>query len=198
MLDKQEFVTSVYELKNLPKENLPEVVLCGRSNVGKSSFINSIFNRKNLAKTSSTPGKTRLINYYRIDDKFFVVDLPGYGYAKTSLKEREYWSKLIGEFFSFSKNIAVAFHFIDSRHKPTELDLQLNWMLRSLDIPYMILLSKVDKLKQSELSAAKKNIVEYFPEASFGDNLIYHSSIKKTGRKEIIQRFSSLFYKPIS
>lgn len=197
MLDKQEFVTSVYELKNLPKENLPEVVLCGRSNVGKSSFINSVFNRKNLAKTSSTPGKTRLINYYRIDDKFFVVDLPGYGYAKTSLKEREYWSKLIGEFFSYSNNIAVALHFIDSRHKPTDLDFQLNSMLRSLDIPYMILLSKIDKLKQSELSAAKKNIVKFFPEASFGDNLLYHSSVKKTGRKEIIQRFSSLFYKQI-
>ncbi len=196
MFDKQEFVTSVYQLTELPKENLPEIVLCGRSNVGKSSFINSIFNRKSLAKISSTPGKTRSINYYRIDDKIFMVDLPGYGYAKTSLKERAYWSHLIDEFFSASKNVALALHFIDSRHKPTELDFQLNEMLRRLDVPYLIILNKIDKLKQSELSAAKKNITEYFPEASYGDNLLHYSSIKKTGKKQIIQRFSSLFYRP--
>lgn len=194
MFDKQEFVTSVFQLKDLPKENLPEIVLCGRSNVGKSSFINSFFNRKNLAKTSSTPGKTRSINYYRIDDNFFVVDLPGYGYAKTSLKEREYWSRLIGDFFSASKQISLALHFIDSRHKPTELDFQLNNLLNELSIPYIIVLNKIDKLKQSELSAAKKNITSFFPEASFGDNLLYYSSVKKTGKKEMVNRFSSLFY----
>ena len=109
MFDSQKFVKSVYNLKDLPKEKLPEVILCGRSNVGKSSFINSLFSRKDLAKISSTPGKTRSINYYLIDDKFYIVDLPGYGFAKTSKKEREYWGKLIGDFISESKNIVLAF-----------------------------------------------------------------------------------------
>ena len=84
MFEKQEFIASVYILSDLPKSELPQIVLCGRSNVGKSSFINSLFNRKNLAKISSTPGKTRSINFYNIDSKFFMVDLPGYGYAKVS------------------------------------------------------------------------------------------------------------------
>jgi len=86
MFEKQEFIKPVFSLKELPTDHLPQVILCGRSNVGKSSFINSFFNRKNLAKTSSTPGKTRSINFYLIDDKFYIVDLPGYGYAKTSKK----------------------------------------------------------------------------------------------------------------
>ena len=194
MFEKQEFIKSVYNLKDLPKTNLAEVILCGRSNVGKSSFINSLFNKKNLAKISSTPGKTRSINYYLIDDKFFMVDLPGYGYAKTSKKEREYWAKLIGDFIEGSPNVTLAFHLIDSRHKPTELDIQLNSLLRSIELPYVILLSKTDKLNQSELSLAKKTIVQSFPELSYGDNLFYYSAIKKTGRKEVAQRLSVLFY----
>ncbi len=194
MFEKQEFVKSVFNLKDLPKANLPEVILCGRSNVGKSSFINSLFNRKNLAKISSTPGKTRSINYYLIDDKFYLVDLPGYGYAKTSKKEREYWSKLIGDFIEGSPNVSLAFHLIDSRHKPTELDVQLNSFLRAVELPYVVVLSKTDKLKQSELSAAKKSAVAYFPELSLGENLLYYSSVKNTGRKEVLHRLSVLFY----
>ncbi len=111
MVSQQKFITSVYNLNDLPKNNLPEIILCGRSNVGKSSFLNSLYNRKDLAKTSSTPGKTRSINYYLIDEKFYMVDLPGYGYAKTSLKEREFWSKLIGDFISKSKYIYLSFSF---------------------------------------------------------------------------------------
>ncbi len=194
MFEKQEFIKSVYDIKDLPKTNLPEIILCGRSNVGKSSFINSLFNRKDLAKTSSTPGKTRSINYYLIDDKFYLVDLPGFGYAKTSKKEREFWAKLIGNYIESSKNIALAFHFIDSRHKPTELDINLNLLLQEKGLVYVAILSKVDKLKQSEYNSAKKNVVQYFPELSLGDNLIPYSSIKKTGRKEILRRLNSLFY----
>lgn len=126
MFESQQFIKSAFSLKDLIKSNLPEVILCGRSNVGKSSFINSLFNRKDLAKISSTPGKTRSINYYLIDNKFYMVDLPGYGYAKTSKKEREYWSNLIGDYIKISKNIILAVHFIDSRINPTELDIKLN------------------------------------------------------------------------
>jgi len=195
MFDKQEFITSVFKISDLPKHNLPEIILCGRSNVGKSSFINSLFTRKNLAKTSSTPGKTRSINYYLIDEKFYVVDLPGYGYAKTSKTEREFWGKLISDFISHSPNIALAFHLVDSRHKPTELDIQLNSLLREQELPYVILLSKTDKLNQSELARAKKETREIFPELLPGENLLTYSSLKNTGRKEVLSRLSVLFYK---
>ena len=106
MFENQKFITSAFQTTEIPKERLPEVVLCGRSNVGKSSFINSLFNRKNLAKTSSTPGKTRSINYYDIDSKFYIVDLPGYGYAKISQAERKKWGKLVNDFFSISGQIS--------------------------------------------------------------------------------------------
>ncbi len=195
MVSQQEFVKSVYSLNDLPKNNLPEIILCGRSNVGKSTFLNSIYNRKDLAKTSSTPGKTRSINYYLIDEKFYIVDLPGYGYAKTSLKEREFWSKLIGDFISKTKNINLAFHFIDSRHNPTELDIKLNEFLRDAEVPYIVILNKIDKLKQSELSRAKIDIIKFFPELIFGENLFIYSSVKKTGKKEVQNRIHSLFYK---
>lgn len=193
MFNKQEFIASAFAIKDLPKEELPQVILCGRSNVGKSSFINSLFNRKNLAKTSSTPGKTRSINFYKIDDKFFIVDLPGYGYAKTSLKERAYWGNMMNDYLSISKNISLAFHFIDSRHAPTELDIKLNELLRNHQIPYVVLLNKIDKLKQSELSKARKNIIEVFPELSWDDNLFTYSSVKKIGKQKILQRLNALF-----
>ena len=163
MFEKQEFIKSVYNVREVPKFRLPEVILCGRSNVGKSSFINSLFNRKNLAKISSTPGKTRSINYYLIDEKLYFVDLPGYGYAKTSLKEREYWGKIISEYISVSGHISLAIHLIDSRHKPTELDVLLNSLLKQSKIPYLILLNKVDKLSQSETVKTGREIINYFP-----------------------------------
>jgi GTP-binding protein len=194
MFETQKFIASVFSATELPKEKLPEVVLCGRSNVGKSSFINSLFNRKNLAKTSSTPGKTRSINYYEIDSKFYVVDLPGYGYAKISQSERKKWGNLINDFFSTSKYIQLTIHLIDSRHKPTELDIELNDMLRTLDIPYIVLLNKSDKLKQSEFSISKKKVIEVFPELILNENLFYFSSVKGTGNKEIKKLLSALFY----
>lgn len=194
MFENQKFIASIFSAAELPKERLPEVVLCGRSNVGKSSFINSLFNRKNLAKTSSTPGKTRSINYYNIDSKFYVVDLPGYGYAKISQSERKKWGNLINDFFSVSKHIQLTIHLIDSRHHPTELDIKLNDMLRKLDIPYIVLLNKSDKLKQSEYSIAKKKVIGIFPELILNENLFYFSSIKGTGSKEIKKLLTALFY----
>ncbi len=194
MFEKQEFIKPVYSLKELPADNLPQIILCGRSNVGKSSFINSLFNRKNLAKTSSTPGKTRSINFYMIDDRFYIVDLPGYGYAKTSKEEREHWGRLIGDFISTSKNISLAFHLLDCRHKPTELDLQLNSFLISEKIPFIIILNKSDKLKQSEFKKARINIEESFGKNEETSSPIFYSSIKNLGKKEVLARLSGLFY----
>ena len=189
------FYRSVFNLRDLPDLNLPEAVLCGRSNVGKSSFINSIFNRKNLAKTSSTPGKTRSINYYLIEDKFFIVDLPGFGYAKVSKTEREAWQKLIEKFLQKSPNIAEAFHFIDSRHPPTNLDVTLQKFLRHFEIPTTIILSKTDKLKQSEKSAAVKNTNEKFSGFKLNDNLIFYSSVKGIGKKDVLNRLNNNYFK---
>ena len=184
-MSKIEFIKSVSALDQLPELELPEIALAGRSNVGKSSFINTLFNRKGLAKISSTPGKTRTLNYYNVENKFYLVDLPGFGYAKVSKTERESWEKLLIKYFQNNPNITRIIHFIDSRHKPTQLDIILNKLLIGLDIPYIVLLNKVDKLKQSELAKAKKEIKEVFPELSIGDNLFLFSSVKGTGKKEL-------------
>ncbi len=187
------FLKPVYKLSEVPTEELPEVILCGRSNVGKSSFINTLFNKKNLAKTSSTPGKTRSINYYLVDNNFFMIDLPGFGYAKVSKSERDSWKKMVNNFFERKVDKRIAIHLIDSRHKPMEPDYELNEYLIHNDIPYIIILNKIDKLKQSELSAAKKNIKEFFPNLSYGDNLFHFSSVTGVGKKEIVNMLSRLF-----
>jgi len=191
-MKKIEFIKPVYNLNDLPKQNLPTVVFCGRSNVGKSSIINSLFNTK-LAKTSSQPGKTRSINYYLIENKFFLVDLPGFGYAKVSKKERDEWKRLLEKYFSLNNNISLAVHIIDSRHEPMALDIELNEFLGAHNIPYFVLLNKADKLKQSELTASKRKISNFFPELILGENMLFYSAIKGTGRKEVIKLFSSLF-----
>uniref|UniRef100_A0A832CUW0 Probable GTP-binding protein EngB n=1 Tax=Ignavibacterium album TaxID=591197 RepID=A0A832CUW0_9BACT len=194
MFKEQKFIKSVYSIEDIPKLRFPEVVLCGRSNVGKSSFINSLFNRKDLAKISSTPGKTRSINYYQIDNNFYLVDLPGYGYAKVSASERKKWAKLIEDFFTNSKMINLVIHIIDARHKPTELDLKLNQLLKNLNLPYIFLLNKSDKLKQSEFKQSFNNLSEEFPEAKLNENTFFYSAIKGTGKKEIKSYLLSTFY----
>lgn len=187
------FIKSVFTTRDLPTEKMPELVLCGRSNVGKSTFINSLAKRKNIAKTSSTPGKTRSINYYLVEDKFYLVDLPGYGYAKVPQKEKVIWQRLIADYLLDSNNIVMAYHLIDSRHSATNLDLLLNQMLIDERIPYTIILSKVDKLNQSERAKSIKNIIKQFPELSLGDNLFLYSSLKGIGKKEVEIRLSKLF-----
>ncbi len=194
MFEKQIFIKPVFDLKEIPQQRLPEVILCGRSNVGKSSFINSLFNRKDLAKISSTPGKTRSLNYYLIDDKFYLVDLPGYGYAKVGMDERKKLGNLVSGFIQSSGYVKLAFHIIDCRHKPSDLDQQMNSLLRYHNFNYLTILNKADKLRQLEISLSKKNVKEFFPELKDGENLLLYSSVKKTGRKEVLQKLSKLFY----
>lgn len=191
-MKKIEFVKAVYKLNELPKEVLPEVVLCGRSNVGKSSFINSLLNSK-VAKTSSTPGKTRSINYYKIENKFYFVDLPGFGYAKVSKGERDEWKKLLHNFFALKRSTQVVFHLIDSRHEPMQTDIELNEFINSLELPYFVFLNKVDKLNQKELAESKRTATQCFPELIFGENLFYFSAVKGNGRKETLSLISRLF-----
>jgi GTP-binding protein len=188
-----QFYRSVFELETLPKSELPQLILCGRSNVGKSSFINSISNRKSLAKTSTTPGKTRSINFYLAEDKFFIVDLPGFGYAKTSQKEREKWGKLVSKYILESNNIFHAFHLIDPRFKPTELDVQLNLWLKNAGLDYSVILSKADKLNQSENHKAIKTINSIFSGLALNKNLFLYSSLTGKWKRPVQKRIAELF-----
>ena len=184
-MDKLEFKKSIYNLRDIPKDNLSEAIICGRSNVGKSSFINTLFNRKGIAKTSSTPGKTRSINYYLVDESFYMVDLPGYGFAKVQLKEQLFWEKLLSEYISTNLKIKMAFHLIDSRHKPTKLDILLQDFLYKAQVPNIIILNKVDKLNSSELFVLKRNVTNIFPNHTLNENLFLFSAHSKYGCKEI-------------
>ncbi|MFZ5946965.1 MAG: ribosome biogenesis GTP-binding protein YihA/YsxC [Stygiobacter sp.] len=191
-MKKIEFFKSVFSKNDFPKENLSQLILCGRSNVGKSSFINSVFKTK-IAKTSSTPGKTRSLNFYKVENKFFIVDLPGFGFAKVSQKEREEWNKLILSLLSNYTSVKVAFHIIDSRHEPQESDIELNRFIHAQEIPYFVILNKIDKLSQKDKSESVRRIVEYFPELIINENLFLFSAINGFGSKEIKQLITKLF-----
>ena len=146
-----EFVTSVVNLEQLPRESLPEIALTGRSNVGKSSMINALCNTQKLVKTSGQPGKTRLINYFLINQMFCLVDLPGYGYAKVSKTEKEKWKDRIEGYLMKSKNLICVFHLIDIRHEPTKDDILMHEWLVYFRIPYVVIATKYDKISKKYL-----------------------------------------------
>ncbi len=146
-----EFLQGVADLRQLPKRELREILFIGRSNVGKSSLLNKLCNRKNLARSSATPGKTREINYYLVNDDLYFVDLPGYGYAKVPEQMRAGWKKLIEDFLKRGEPIAIAMQLIDSRQEPTPLDLMMMDWLEYYEIPYVLILTKSDKLPVSKL-----------------------------------------------
>src|SRR3954453_21099074 len=141
-----EFVRSAFERAHWLSDGRPEVSFLGRSNVGKSSLINSLLLRKALARTSNTPGRTQSINYFLINNSFYFVDLPGYGYARVSKAMRSDWGKLAEEYLSWSQRLRLCVQLIDARHQPTELDLQLNEWLLFHEKPHLIVATKADKL----------------------------------------------------
>lgn len=149
-INKAEIITSAVLPSQYPKGYFPEVALAGRSNVGKSSFINRILNRRNLVRTSSKPGKTRTLNFYNINDTFHFVDVPGYGYAKVSKKERNKWGEMMEAYFETREQLAVVVLIVDSRHRPTEEDIQMYEYITYLQIPLIIIATKIDKLKKSK------------------------------------------------
>ncbi len=152
------FEISAVKPTQYPKNNLPEIVLVGKSNVGKSSFINTMINRKKLARTSSEPGKTRQINFYNIDNLFYFVDLPGYGYSKMSKKEQEQVGKFIEEYLFNRNEITLVIFLIDIRHNPTENDkLMYDYIIRS-GLPCIILANKADKIAPSKVDETVKNL----------------------------------------
>lgn len=145
-----EFVISAVSSKQYPDTRLPEIALAGRSNVGKSSFINRLINRKALARTSSKPGKTQTLNFYLVNQQFYFVDVPGYGYAKVSKKEREKWGKMIEEYLTTRDTLRLVIMLVDFRHEPSKEDLQMKEFLEYYQIPYRIVLTKVDKISRSK------------------------------------------------
>ena len=158
IIKNPKFEVSAVSPKQYPSNNLPEIVLVGKSNVGKSSFVNTMINRKKLARTSSEPGKTRQLNFYNMDEKFYFVDLPGYGYSKMSKKEQEQVGNFIEEYLFNRKQIALIIFLVDIRHKPTENDkLMYNYVISS-KLPFIILTNKADKIAVTKVDGACKEI----------------------------------------
>ena len=183
-IKKVEFLKSAVEPKDYPPPNKPEIAVVGRSNVGKSSLINAIFKRS-IAKVSSNPGKTRLINFFQLNDRIYFVDLPGYGYAAVSKKEREKWKNMIEKYFYNRENLNLVLLLVDSRYKPTNLDVLMKEWLESLEIPYVIVATKADKLNQSEKAKAKKIIRETL-ELDLQIPIFLTSAKEGTGIKELV------------
>ncbi|MGA1464174.1 MAG: ribosome biogenesis GTP-binding protein YihA/YsxC [Balneolaceae bacterium] len=152
------FVTGAPALKDCPPPTLPEFCFAGRSNVGKSSLINRLTNKKKLARTSNTPGKTQQMNYYLIDDRIYIVDLPGFGFAQAPKRERERWGRDIQTYLLQRETLRLIFHLVDIRHEPTALDRDFFYWMASNEIPFAVLLSKADKVSGNKRAAAKANL----------------------------------------
>jgi GTP-binding protein len=157
-LKQVEFITSVYDLKRRPKEMLPEVAVAGRSNVGKSSLLNCLFQRKKLALTSKTPGKTRSLNYFKVNDRFYLVDLPGYGFAKAPKAVQQQWADLMEEYLEDSPRLKGAVQLIDSRQGITALDQQMIAYFDAIQLPYVIALTKTVKLSTTKIQHIQQEI----------------------------------------
>ena len=172
------FEISAVGPKQYPSGNLPEIVLAGKSNVGKSSFINTMINRKSLARTSSEPGKTRQINFYNIDSNFYFVDLPGFGYSKMSHTEQEKVGKFIEEYLFNRKNITCIVLLIDIRHKPSENDVMMFNYIRSIGAPHIVIANKADKIAPTKVSSYVEDLRNHL-QANSDDIILPFSSEKK-------------------
>jgi GTP-binding protein len=191
-LVQAKFIISAVSEHDFPREGIPEVVFLGRSNVGKSSLINRLVGVKNLAKTSSTPGKTQSINFFRLDGSFFFVDLPGFGYAKAGKALAQQWKALIERYFENRSVLVLAIQLIDSRMPPTKLDMQVSEWLERLQVPRIIVTTKSDKLSNNQKGTQLRIISE-----SFGGHPVIMSSAEtgigcKEIWKQVLQATSSV------
>lgn len=184
-LHKAEFIRSAVKTADFPNDALPQIAFAGKSNVGKSSTINRILNRKNFARVGNEPGKTIHINFFCIDEKVYFVDLPGYGYAKVSKKERDRWGRLMDEYFSNGDTLTLGFQIVDIRHKPTADDVTMaDWFLQT-GMPFAVIANKHDKIKKSQLEGNLQTIrtVLHLPEEV---PVIPFSAEKGTGKDEVL------------
>jgi len=184
-LNNAEFIRSAAKAADFPRDTLPQVVFAGRSNVGKSSAINRLLNRKNFARVGSAPGKTTHINYFLIDKKLYLVDLPGYGYAKVSQAERARWGRLIEAWFADTQLMTLGVQIVDARHKPTADDCTMAEFFLNCGKPFVVLANKIDKCKKSEIEGNLQRIRETL---GLGEDvkLIPFSAEKGDGKQELL------------
>lgn len=185
-LQKAEFVRSAAKAGDFPRDRLPQVAFAGRSNVGKSSVINRLLNRKNFARVGAAPGKTTHINYFLIDGAFYLVDLPGYGYAKVSQAEKARWGRLMEEWFADNSLMTLGLMIVDARHKPTADDCTMAQWYRGAGCPFLVVANKLDKLKKSQVEPALELIRETL-ELTERDILIPFSAEKGSGKDELLR-----------
>lgn len=191
MIKQAKFIVSVADGKNIQDFRAPEIAIAGKSNVGKSSFINFIVNQSKLAKTSSEPGRTRLLNYFEINNgEYYFVDLPGYGYAKAPKGEKEKWGVLIENYLRTSQNLINVFVLVDIRHEPSDDDKMLINYLYSYHIPFTVIATKADKLSRAQQQKAKA-VIEAALAIGQGD-LLVTSAEKKIGKHAVLARIDNL------
>ncbi|MCA5005762.1 ribosome biogenesis GTP-binding protein YihA/YsxC [Sphingobacterium bovistauri] len=193
LVKSAEFVCSNTQVEKLPAQDLPEYAFIGRSNVGKSSLINALTGKKNLAKTSQRPGKTQLINHFIINDNWYLVDLPGYGYAQTSKKNREEWGKFIRYYLTRRENLQCIFVLIDSRLEPQKIDLDFCCWLGEKGLPFMLIFTKGDKQStvksDQNMAKFKRALLKYFEEVP---QRFLTSSEEKVGLDPILQTIDEI------
>jgi GTP-binding protein len=195
------FVGSFPKASLCPQQMLPEYAFMGRSNVGKSSLLNYLASRKNLARVSSNPGKTQSLNFYLVEGRWHLVDLPGYGYAKVSKKERQRWSKMIESYLLLRKQLVCAFQLIDFSIDPQQIDLEQSEWLATNHIPFAIIFTKTDKIKRAQRERQLKKFVEkYMEEWSEMPSYLISSVVTRQGREEIltyIERINDSWFKQL-
>ncbi|MDM7863250.1 ribosome biogenesis GTP-binding protein YihA/YsxC [Staphylococcus borealis] len=179
-----DLIISAVQEAQYPDTGLSEVALSGRSNVGKSSFINSMIGRKNMARTSQQPGKTQTLNFFNIDDQLIFVDVPGYGYAKVSKSQREKFGKMIEEYLTKRESLKLVIQLVDLRHNPTEDDVLMYNYLKHFDIPTLVICTKEDKIAKGKVQKYIKNIKEKL-DLDPDDTIISYSSIQNTKQQQI-------------
>ncbi|GIM52218.1 putative GTP-binding protein EngB [Capnocytophaga cynodegmi] len=193
IITKAEFIVSNSDVNKCPSERIPEYAFIGRSNVGKSSLINMLANNKNLAKTSGRPGKTQLINHFKINNNWFLVDLPGYGYARVSKTTKKTFQKFITQYFEKRQQLVCAFVLVDIRHEPQKIDLEFMQWLGENAIPFAIIFTKADKLKPNTIERNIENYKNLLLE-TWEEFPLYFvtSSENKTGKEELLQHIDSI------
>jgi GTP-binding protein len=172
--------------EHFPNTQMPEIAFAGRSNVGKSSLLNSIVLRKKLAKISSTPGKTQTVNFFNVEDRWILVDMPGFGYAQVSKLKREDWSKLCQDYLLNRDNLVFVSALIDSRHDPMDVDISFIEWMETNQIPYLIVLTKCDKISPKALAERKAQVEHLVSSCSYAMEVLPYSAITNLGRDQLI------------
>lgn len=179
-----ELTISAVRPEQYPQGNLPEIALAGRSNVGKSSLINTLINRKKLARTSSQPGKTQTLNFYNVERQLNFVDVPGYGYARASRQDREKWGAMIEEYFAQRQQLAGVISLVDSRHAPTQLDQQMIEFIHYYQFPLLVVGTKIDKIPRSRRNQSE-SVIRKTLQLTADDQLVLFSAVDRTGKDDV-------------